>query len=122
MIAWCNIIAISSLAVTHCKSTSLVCVDLPLSLSPCPLQSFAGSVSFPIRLPLFQWRRKILAVRGAVSVAARIAREGFLTTPTFRKDHAHLEYSMLLGHLWLNIGVIGVFILSRNRFCTVTWL
>ena len=96
MIAWCNI-AISSLAVTHCKSTSLVCVDLPLvevSFSPCPLQSFAGSVSLPIRLPLFQWRRKILVVGGAVSVAACIAHEN-LTTPTFRKDHAHFEYSVL---------------------------
>ena len=38
---------------THCKSRSLVCVDLPLaevSFSPCPLQPFAGSVSLPIAL------------------------------------------------------------------------
>ena len=40
----------------------------------------------------------MLVVRGAVSVAARVARARyFLTTPTFRKDHAHFEYSMLLG-------------------------
>ena len=39
----------------------------------------------------------MLVVRGAVSVAARIARADFLTTHTFRKDHAHFEYSMMLG-------------------------
>ena len=27
-----------------------------------------------------------------------------------------------LSHLWLNIGVTGVFILNHNRLCMVIWL
>ena len=84
MIAWCNI-AISSLAVTHCKSTSLVCVDLPLaevSCSPCPLQSFAGSVSLPICLPLFKVPSLSLSFSQASLFPSFIHRIVFLIAPS----------------------------------------